>query len=222
MVNQRGDLIQVRVNETMVKVDKDEGSIVNMSQIPSEVSALNKDLTNPPNIIHDGEIKLVEFDQMEEGIQIAYAGNYLCWTGYQKVNVLDLKTEEIRTIHLEALCQQFFDGGWRPCALSIDANEIESTVEAGWITESPINYQSVEELADYLQITIYSNQYESMSRMYNLRHQNMPAVKEMDDLEELMDPDQFVETGFKLIALSDKNTSLGKSFNKRIMNSSPL
>ena len=184
MVNWRGDLIHVRVNETVVKVENDGASLVNMSQLPSEVGQMNRDLTTPPNISCDGEVKLVEFDQMEEGVHIAYAGNYLCWTGYKKVNVLDLKTEEIRVIDLEALCHSFMENGeWNPADVSIDANEIESTVEAGWITESPINHKSVEELADYLQITIHRWHKDSFSRMYNLRHPNMPAVKEMGEME---------------------------------------
>ena len=114
------------------------------------------------------------------------------------------------------------NGEWNPADVSIDANEIESTVEAGWITESPINHKSVEELADYLQITIHRWRNDSFSRMYNLRHPNMPAVKEMGDMERLMDPDQFVETGFKLIAFSKKGGENGKNYDRRSLNSSPL
>ena len=82
-------------------------------------------------------------------------------------------------------------------------------MEAGWITKTPIDNQSVERLGDLLQVTI-----DEHARMYDLGQPSIPAVREMGYFSHLMDPDQFVETGFKLINNEDGV--------KRTLNSSPL
>ena len=53
-------------------------------------------------------------------------------------------------------------------------------------------------MADHIQVSIGCH-----ARMFDLRPSNPVAIEEINDMDELMDCDKYVETGFKLMSTDE-------------------
>lgn len=137
---------------------------------------------------------MIKFQSVKRGTKFLFAGNYLCYhlTGDDEINVFSLLDARERQIRLSAHFDNIGEFG-----ISLESISPYSQVCQGRLTR--VNSKSFSDLADRIQITCGDLCY-----LYDLSYKSPTVVNEVSSTDMLLDPNHYVETGFKLFHLHDE------------------
>ena len=136
---------------------------------------------------------MIKFQSIKRGTKFIFAGNYLCYhlTGDDEINVFSLSDGKERQIRLSAHFDNIGEFG-----ISLESISPYSLLSQGRLTR--VTSKSFSDLADRIQITCGDLCY-----MYDLSYKSPTVVNEVSSTDLLLDPNHFVETGFKLFHLQE-------------------